>query len=39
MARMSDYAADEILDEIACGKGDLRALGGYLFNRDDAEQQ
>lgn len=39
MARMSDYAADEILDEIACGKGDLRALGGYLFNRDDAKQQ
>ena len=39
MARMSDYAADEILDEIACGKGDLRTLGGYLFNRGDAQQQ
>lgn len=31
MARMSDYAADEILDEIASGNGDLKSLGPYLF--------
>lgn len=42
MARMSDYAADEILDEIASGKGDLKSLGQYLFrinldrHQDDA---
>ncbi|EPA99482.1 hypothetical protein [Pseudomonas sp. G5(2012)] len=34
MARMSDYAADEILDEIASGKGDLKSLGLYLFHID-----
>lgn len=39
MARMADYTADEILDEIAGGKGDLKALGGYLFNHSaDAHQ-
>ncbi|WP_122564444.1 hypothetical protein [Pseudomonas viridiflava] len=34
MARMSDYAADEILDEIASGNGDLKSLGPYLFYLD-----
>jgi hypothetical protein len=34
MARVSDYAADEILDEIASGKGDLKSLGQYLFHID-----
>jgi hypothetical protein len=34
MARMSDYAADEILDEIAKGNGDLKSLGPYLFYLD-----
>lgn len=31
MARMSDYFADEILDEIQRGEGDLKALEPYLF--------
>lgn len=34
MARMSDYAADEILDEIASGNEDLKSLGPYLFYID-----
>lgn len=34
MARMSDYAADEIFDEIASGNGDLKSLGPYLFYLD-----
>lgn len=34
MACLSDYAADEILDEIASGKGDLKSLGPYLFHLD-----
>jgi hypothetical protein len=33
-ARMFDYVADEILDEIANGKGELKSLGLYLFHLD-----
>ncbi|MBD8792744.1 hypothetical protein IFR09_23045 [Pseudomonas syringae] len=39
MARMSDYAADEILDEIASGTGDLKSLGPYLFYLDPDSYQ
>lgn len=39
MARMSDYVADEILDEIANGKGDLKALGGFLFRHHENDHQ
>jgi len=30
-ARHSDHLADEILNEIATGRGELQALAGYLF--------
>ncbi|MGA4480887.1 hypothetical protein ACPA2N_22280 [Ectopseudomonas hydrolytica] len=36
IARMSDYVADEILDEIQQNKGDLRALREYLFDLPSA---
>ncbi|HBO2935105.1 TPA: hypothetical protein L4R50_000099 [Pseudomonas aeruginosa] len=32
IVRMCDYVADEILDEIRNGQGDLRALREYLFD-------
>jgi hypothetical protein len=32
LARMSDYMADEILDEIEQGQGDLQGLRDILFN-------
>ena len=32
MARLADYAADEILDEIQDGKGALKELGQYLYS-------
>lgn len=36
IARMSDYVADEILDEIQQNKGDLRALREYLLDLSSA---
>lgn len=39
LARQSDYFADEILDEIAKGKGELRPLGAYLLHLDTDQHQ
>lgn len=38
LARQSDYFADEILDEIASGKGELKSLGPYLLHLDTDHQ-
>lgn len=39
LARQSDYFADEILDEIANGKGELKTLGPYLLKLDSYQNQ
>lgn len=39
MARMSDYVADEILDEIAAGVGDLKELDKYLLGISASKHQ
>lgn len=39
IARMSDYAADEILDEVQDGYGELKSLGEYLFQEPTDERQ
>ena len=39
IARTCDYCADEILDEIQGGVGELKALGEYLFEQTPSESQ
>jgi hypothetical protein len=39
IARISDYCADEILDEIQGGVGELKALGEYLFEQTPDDSQ
>ncbi|NVL49876.1 hypothetical protein F2S72_09000 [Pseudomonas syringae pv. actinidiae] len=39
LARQSNYVADEILDEVATSKGDLKSLGPYLLHLDTDQHQ